>query len=299
MIKKLILFMCLLVILSASCRAGEKSVVVIAKVDKEIASAVADALRSAGDLSLKVERWNRVILKASVDEPRKDSKGYVTSPEVLRELIRISKKRRARRVTIAEGVVGGDSYTAFNQAGYTAMAKKEGAILNSLDSGRSWRSWVPDGSSYKKYFTAAEILNCEVFINVPVLKYDETSKVSLALKNTMGVIYGKGRKKGYFKSKDLDEVIVDLNMIRPSDIVVIDGTTVVLEDGKTKKDLGIIIVSSDPVAADAVGARIMGFDPMDIRHLVIAERKGLGNADLKNIKVVGERIDKVQKLLKE
>lgn len=279
--------------------ADERSVVAIVKVDGDMGGAVAKALDLAGDLSAKINKWDKVIFKVSIDKPRKESKGFATNPDLVRELINIAEKKKARRLTIVEGVTGGDAFIAYDLAGYSELAKRKGAILKSLDSGTYWRSWVPDGSGYKKYWNSIEVLNCDVFVNVPVLRYDEKSSVSLSLKSMMGIVYGRAARKQLLDDDNVDEIIVDQNFIRPSDFVVIDGTSVVLQDGKTIKDLGVIIVSTDPVAADAVGAKILGFEPKTIRHLQIAESKGMGNADLKNIRIAGEKIEKIQEMLKD
>lgn len=51
--------------------------------------------------------------------------------------------------------------------------------------------------------------------------------------------------------------------------------------------MGVVVASADPVAADAVGSLIMGIDPREVRHLVLAGRKGLGTLRLEDIEVVG------------
>jgi uncharacterized protein (DUF362 family) len=44
-----------------------------------------------------------------------------------------------------------------------------------------------------------------------------------------------------------------------------------------------MIFSQDPVAADAVGAKILGVDLLSVEHLRLAQEKGLGIADLEKI----------------
>lgn len=300
MLKRVSIFIIFLILsVTIAYALEDRSTVAIVKIGNNVFSDVSKGLKMAGDLSSKIKKNDRVIIKISIDKPREDNAGYASNIDVVRQLVRICKQKGARRVMIVEGVLSGDSYKAFDLAGYTKMAKEENAVLKSLDSGQFWRSWVPDGSSYKKYANNMEILNCEVLINVPVLRYDQTSSVSISLKSMIGTIYGKNVKKNLLKDPKLDEAIVDLNMIRPVDFTIVDGTSVIMPDGKTKKDLGIIIVSADPVAADAVGAEILGFGSKTIRHLEIAASKGLGNNDMANIKVTGENIERLERRLKD
>jgi uncharacterized protein (DUF362 family) len=63
---------------------------------------------------------------------------------------------------------------------------------------------------------------------------------------------------------------------------------------------GVLIVGRNPVSVDAVGTAVMGFDPRanhaDVfarcdNHLLLAERNGLGNADLRRIDIRGLTLD--------
>jgi uncharacterized protein (DUF362 family) len=57
--------------------------------------------------------------------------------------------------------------------------------------------------------------------------------------------------------------------------------------------MDLVIAGTDPVAVDAVGAAVMGIPPISVKHLRLAERKGLGTCHLEQITVLGESIDKV------
>jgi hypothetical protein len=55
-------------------------------------------------------------------------------------------------------------------------------------------------------------------------------------------------------------------------------------------EANLILASADSVAIDAVAARIMGFDPMQIPYLAMADKMGLGNAEKINVEVMGKDI---------
>jgi len=126
---------------------------------------------------------------------------------------------------------------------------------------------------------------------VPKLKVHRLATVTLGLKNMMGAL----ESKGSFHDGRLHENIADLaSVLRPS-LTVIDGIVAgeVHETSRCPVEMGLVIASTDPVAADAVGALVMGIDPREVRHLVLAERKGLGTLRLDDIEVVGEPIERV------
>jgi len=114
--------------------------------------------------------------------------------------------------------------------------------------------------------------------------------VTLSLKNMLGATLGeraKVAKKGRFH-RMLDESIVDINLYLKPRLAVIDGRVAGLggELAAKPKKLGIMIFSEDLVAADAVGAKYLGVNPLSIRHLKLAEKVGLGVADLGKIEVI-------------
>ena len=59
--------------------------------------------------------------------------------------------------------------------------------------------------------------------------------------------------------------------------------------------LGVALAGVDPVAVDAVGAAVMGFDPLSIGYLRLAHEAGLGVADLRRIEIVGAPIASVRR----
>jgi uncharacterized protein (DUF362 family) len=109
-------------------------------------------------------------------------------------------------------------------------------------------------------------------------------------------------------------IIVDEIAARPIDISVIDGITSMsggegpwcADAGPLKfTNPGVLIVGLNPVATDAVGTAVMGYDdPRAVRgtkpfhfcdnHLLMAEQAGLGTADLSKIDVRGLAIEKAR-----
>ena len=52
------------------------------------------------------------------------------------------------------------------------------------------------------------------------------------------------------------------------------------------------------MAADAVAASVMGFNPLDIGYLYHLDKEGLGTAQLSKIEVLGSKISDVRKICK-
>jgi len=154
---------------------------------------------------------------------------------------------------------------------------------------------VPDPVFFEKVRVARALLDCDVFIGVPALKTHHLAGITVAIKNLYGVIPREDKRK-YHRLDRVEEAIVDLNQIRSSDMVIVDGTSTILHWGMVDEylethQLNLTIAGFDPVAVDAVSSKVLGIDPRSLRFLSWAERKGLGTANLDEIEVVGMSID--------
>jgi uncharacterized protein (DUF362 family) len=132
-----------------------------------------------------------------------------------------------------------------------------------------------------------------LIISVPKLKLHRLATVTLGIKNMMGALASKG---GMHNGK-LNENIADLaSALKPS-LTVIDG--IIAGEGHETSgnpvEMNLVIAGTDPVAVDAVGAAVMGISPANVKHLVLAEKKGLGTCHLEKIEVIGEPIEKVKR----
>ena len=278
----LILFFILILLMMAisPAIASEKAIVSIVK-GPDIEKAVRRAVDLVGGMKGKIKQWDRVIIKVSLDEAKPSGSGLVTNVDVVRAIVKMAKEQGARRITVADGSLKTSTWKAFEAAGYDKMAREEGVILKDLDGDYLWRAWLPDGDSkYKKYSVATTVLNCEVFINVPVIKISDEASPSLALKNLLGIMCDKWTKRRLPTGPKLDDLIVDMNLIRQSDLVIVDGTNYD----------SMIIAGNDPVAVDGVALRALKRDPGKIGYIKLAESKGLGKSGASQVEVKSERL---------
>jgi uncharacterized protein (DUF362 family) len=79
----------------------------------------------------------------------------------------------------------------------------------------------------------------------------------------------------------------------PAHLAVLDGFQAMEGPGPTQGkpvDLQLAVASTDFIAADSVGARIMGFDPEEIGYLHHAITGGLGQGSLDHLEILGDRL---------
>jgi uncharacterized protein (DUF362 family) len=135
------------------------------------------------------------------------------------------------------------------------------------------------------------------FVNVPTVKLEPgICTVGGGIKNLFGLI-PEPDKRHYHSH--IDEVLLDLLISFRPQLTIMDLTTLVVgdrEEGITK-DIGAVIVGTDPVAVDAFCADLLGIVPTEISHLKKAFDLGLGEILIDRIRISGTE-DQTAKLFK-
>jgi uncharacterized protein (DUF362 family) len=114
------------------------------------------------------------------------------------------------------------------------------------------------------------------------------AKLTLGLKNIMGVI---GGKRGEIH-KNMGQNLADLNTVIKPALTIIDATRILLRNGpsggnlKDVKKMDLLIASSDTVAADAYATTLFNLKPEEISSTVAAYRSGLGEMNLSKMDII-------------
>ncbi len=181
---------------------------------------------------------------------------------------------------------------AFEKFGYTGLAnikKAEGydvSVVNLTKSEMKQTEFA--GLYFNKPELPAEILSEHYYISVAVPKTHYLTFITGSLKNQFGLL---PRKDMSVYHSEIDDIIVDLNRIVKPDLCIFDARVGVERwNGPKTHSIGLFVVGDEPVATDAVMARIMGFNPESITHIQKAGNHGLGTL---NPKIIGEKIEDV------
>jgi uncharacterized protein (DUF362 family) len=149
----------------------------------------------------------------------------------------------------------------------------------------------PHGIMIPDYFNGKNI------VHLPTVKCHIYTTTTGAMKNAFGGLLSTHR---HYTHTWIHETLVDLlkiqKEIHPGLFAVMDGTTSGNGPGpRTMKPeiKNVILASADQVAIDAVAAKMMGFNPMEIAYIRLADEAGLGSGKPENIEVVGDDISNV------
>jgi uncharacterized protein (DUF362 family) len=145
-----------------------------------------------------------------------------------------------------------------------------------------------NGKVLKEWELYGEALAADVYINVPVAKHHGLSTLTLGLKNVMGIM---GGNRGSIH-KYLDAALADVHAVFRPHLTIIDATRILTAHGPQGGDLrdvrvlNKVIASTDIVAADAYATTLFGLRPEEIGATVAAYKRGIGEMDLKKVRIV-------------
>lgn len=270
--------------------------------------AVRKALEMCGALDSikKLIPSDKVLLKPNLvmwDEVLAFPKyGVLTTSVVMEEVVATLAEHGLKDITIgeasAENKSGGTSTElAFKGLGYQQLQKRYGVRLVDFNGGPF--TTVEFGEFSLDF--ATEALETDLFINLPVLKTHNSTKVSLGFKNLKGCLNEKSKRHCHNVARPLDSFVSYLGEQMPPMVTLIDGIYT-LERGPsvtgTAHRHDVLIASMDMFSADVVGSMVMGFDPTELGYLSeFAQRHSLP-LDGSNIEIVGETLQSVVKQLR-
>jgi len=234
-----------------------------------------------------------------------------THPDAIRGAIDflLSCPDRPDKILVAEGGNEKQSGEAFDNFGYRAIPDEFDIPIELIDLNQetAWETieiYLGDRSAYTVYMPQS-VLECPCTISVAVAKTHNVCCVTLSVKNMIvGTIRKQDRGKMHgnpgvdnFDASD-EARCLNINLIRLArhltpTIGVVDGTVGLQGNGPGGTDgipFGSAGASSDHFAVDAVMAKAMGFEPMELGLLSYANDLGMGTADLDHIDVAGESI---------
>jgi uncharacterized protein (DUF362 family) len=227
--------------------------------------------------------------------------GVITTSRVIEDMVVLLKERGIKDITIGEGMVTRnpkDRETmahAFETLGYNVLKKRFGVKpINIFE--RPFEK-VDLGGGVVLNFNS-DILQSDFVVDLPVLKTHNQTIVSLGIKNLKGMIDIDSRKKCHSADpkKDLNYMIARLANKMPPMFVLLDGIYTNERgpgfDGRIRRS-NILVASADILSADMVGAKVLGYDPSVVPHLVHAAGDRKRPLDFSDIQVMGENIEDV------
>ncbi len=218
-----------------------------------------------------ISKEKRIILKPNLTLNKKPP--TTTPVEFVEEIAKYIKGRSKAELIITEGSGGDSTSECFKGLGYNELAEKYKTKLIDLNEAETVQ--ISKGRFKKfKVIEYPKILLNSFLVSLPVLKEHIEATITIALKNMLGAFPAR-HYGGNWKTKmhfwNIDYAIHDILACKFPDFAICDASTgqVGNEVYGTAKKFGLLL-AGDPLDVDKKGAKILGYNWQDIRHIRFA-----------------------------
>ena len=287
---------------------------------EEVDAAVAEAVEAIGGIPQAVRNAKSIMVKpnyvgvmsrASNDDVRmhKGRHAHNTEPAVCAAAVKLIREANpSATIYYGDGLDTRHAHRTkediFDFMGATALAREYDLTLLDCNEGEFAKVPVHGGVMMRYLWVRREIAEADAYVSLAKLKCHQTAGITLSMKNMFGLLprahYGAGNR-GFMhqNAHRLMRVFVTVNQAFPQSFQVIDGI-VGTNYGMSgePKEAGLVMAGANSIATDAVGMKVMGFDPqadfgtppffVSENHLTLAAKAGLGTTQLDEIEILGE-----------
>ena len=202
------------------------------------------------------------------------------------------------RIIIGETTETGNvTMECFERHGYVEMCKRLGIELEDFTNAEMVDVPLPDAMYADVVTVPKTVMDVDVFITLPNLKNHDTVCLTVAIKNSFGIVPDDTRRQAH-RANAVEQYLVDIARVRKPDFTIVDGR--IGSEGiaggshfNHPRFANRLVMGADPVAVDAVCAHLMEQNPR-VRYLQWAEEYGLGNCNLDYINIHGMPLDKAK-----
>jgi uncharacterized protein (DUF362 family) len=274
------------ILIKETLAAKEQSLVAVAE-GSDYAAITRKAINAVGGMKRFVKAGDVVVVKPNIGWDKTTEFAANTHPLVVRAIVEECLAAGAKKVKVFDHTCN-DSRRCYVNSGIEGALKGLKSVECKHIETERFKKVALNGQFLKEWELYDEALSANVYINVPIAKHHGLSKLTLGLKNVMGIM---GGNRGTIH-RSLDVALADVNAHVKSHLTIIDATRILTAHGPQGgniadvKVLNKVIASTDIVAADAFATTLFGMKPTDIPVTVAAFKRGLGEMNLDKIKVV-------------
>lgn len=270
----------------ATTATASKSILVAVR-DGERAAMLDKAMSSLGGMAQFVKKGQTVLVKPNIGWDTPPERGANTHPELIGRVVELCYAAGAKSVSIFDNTCDQWQRTYAN-SGIEAVARKTGAtMINGKDESLYRDVKIPGGVKLTEVKVHSLVLDSDVFINVPVLKHHSGSLMTACMKNLMGIIWDRR----FYHRTDLHQCIAEILKLKKPDLNILDAYHPMIRNGprgKSAEDcvtMKTLLASTDIVAIDAAGAKLLEHKPADVRHVALAAEMKFGTMDLEQVDI--------------
>jgi uncharacterized protein (DUF362 family) len=249
------------------------------------AALVRRAVDALGGMKRFVSRADVVVVKPNIGWDRTPIHAANTNPLVVAEVVRLAYDAGAKRVVVTDASCN-EPGRCFQRSGIWKAAYDVGADVI-LPAAHRFRGMRLRGEVLDDWPVFTPLVNADKVINVPVAKHHNLARYTAAMKNWYGSLGGRRNRL----HQNIDVSIADLAQFIQPTLTIVDANRVLLRNGPQggnvadAKDMHIVIATTDQVAADAYGCRLIGRTADEIPYIKMGHERGLGTMHWESLRL--------------
>lgn len=249
-----------------------------------------------------IKQGDKIVITANMVDNKPPGTGTVVHPDLLKKIIRYIKNLNPSKIVVAAGSGGAPTQQVFEEIGFNKIINDEKIEFVDLNYG-PYTSLNLNHDIVHETKINKLCEDMDVHISFTPIKMHKEATVSLGIKNVAlswppAEFHGMPKKKLGIH-EDLHNFIAAMGEVIPIDITILSGMNGMVwtgpSDGKAVSS-NLIVAGTDPVAADAVGARMLGLLPQAVHYLFELHRRGVGEADVKKMNIKGIPLTKAEEM---
>jgi uncharacterized protein (DUF362 family) len=248
---------------------------------------VRQALAAYGGMQTFVPQGANVVVKPNICVAYHTYEyAATTNPWLVGALVKLAFEAGASRVQVFDFPFGGSAQEAYVRSGIEEQVRAAGGEMMPMPDFKFVSTDIPGGVDLKRTKAFKDAFEADVLIDVPIAKHHGSARLTLGMKNLMGLVLDRGAIHN-----NLGQRIADLTSLFRPKLTVVDAIRMLMRHGPSGgnlddvKKMDTIIVSPDIVAADSYATTLFGLQPDDIAYIRAASKMGLGNSNLKSLKI--------------
>lgn len=250
------------------------------------------AIKEMGGMSKFVKKGQKVAIKPNIGWDKVPELAGNTNPKLVKEVIKQCFDAGAKEVVVFDHTCD-DWRKCYKNSGIEEAAKEAGAKVLPAHEESYYRTIsLPNAKNLKTAKVHEAILDSDVWINIPVLKNHGGAKMTISMKNLMGIVWDRG----YFHANNLQQCIADICTLPKRPVLnVVDAYRIMKSNGPRGKSASDVVLakglflSQDMVAVDTAAVKffnqITNMPLEDVAHIVNASQLKVGSMNLDKMKI--------------
>lgn len=245
------------------------------------------SIAALGGMSRFVARGANVVIKPNICVAYHSYEyAATTNPWVVAALVKLCLEAGAGSVKVMDFPFGGTQPAAYEVSGIKEQVEAAGGSMVLMPSFKFQTVPITGAARLQQVSVFEDVLKADTLINVPIAKVHELARLTLGMKNLMGVVLDRPELH-----HNIHENLADLASLLRPELTVIDAVRIMVSNGPTGgslddvKILNTVVAGTDIVAADAYGTTLFGLPPDKLSTVKVAAARGLGRMDLENLRI--------------